>query len=202
MNYQFPKIRCLDDVLPAIAGYDEFVVSDKDDFIVVNYVVTTDKTFVMTGPDDLDGAIRRECRGLKFSPDGRIMARPFHKFFNVNEREETQVHNLKWSNHNGHVITTKLDGSMIHPVTMKTGDIRWATKMGITTVAMQAEEFIAQHVRFQVFAEICRIYKWTPIFEWTSPQQQIVIRYPEDSLTLLAVRENVTGKYLKIHGSS
>jgi RNA ligase len=37
---------------------------------------------------------------------------------------------------------------------------------------------------------------FTPIFEWISKKNRIVIDYPEDRLVLLAIRKNVTGEYL------
>lgn len=42
---------------------------------MINYLYTLDNTF--------DSAVARECRGLKFDPDGKLIARPFHKFFNL-----------------------------------------------------------------------------------------------------------------------
>ena len=36
---------------------------------------------------------------------------------------------------------------------------------------------------------------FTPIFEWCSRKQRIVIDYPEDRLVLLALRNNVSGEY-------
>ncbi len=81
MNYCFPEICHINDVLPHIEGRDEFVVAEREGYTVVNYVVAMADTFDMTGPDDLGGAIRRECRGLIFGPDGALMSRPFHKFF-------------------------------------------------------------------------------------------------------------------------
>jgi RNA ligase len=199
MNYSFPIINTIDDVLPAIKDRDEFIVSDKSDFIVCNYVVSEDKTFSLEDSTNY-GEIRRECRGLKFYPDGRIMSRPYHKFFNVNEKEETQSHLIDLSR--GHKITKKLDGSMIHPVVMKNGSIRWATKMGITDVAMNAEIFIAKNPNYQQFAQYCIEHNLTPIFEWLSPKNQIVIHYSEDNLILLAIRHNITGTYISLDYSS
>lgn len=196
MNYQFPIIRTIDDVLPHVSGRDEFVVAEREGYSVINYVVAMADTFNMTGPDDLGGAIRRECRGLKFAPNGEIAARPFFKFFNVGEREETQAHLIDMSQ--PHVIMEKMDGSMIHPMVVD-GYIRWMTKMGITEVAMQAEEFIAKNVKYKEFAAWCIKEKLTPIFEWCSPFNQIVLPYENDQLTLLAVRENVSGRFLSIH---
>jgi RNA ligase len=196
MNYSFPHIHTIDDILPAIHGRNEFIVSDKNDFIVCNYVVSEDKTFTLE-PNNFFGEIRRECRGIKFYPDGRIMSRPFHKFFNVNEKEETQSNLIDLSI--PHRIIKKLDGSMIHPVVMKDGSIRWSTKMGITDVAMNAEIFIAKNRKYQEFAKYCIENNLTPIFEWCSPKNQIVIYHKEDNLILLAVRNNITGEYLPIH---
>ena len=138
MNYPFPTITCLADVLPAIQEFPEFIVVDKGDYIVVNYAMKTDKTFNMTGPDDILGAIRRECRGLIFYPDGRIMSRPFHKFFNVDERPETQATALNMGVQ--HVVLNKLDGSFIRPVLIN-GGIRLGTKMGVTGVSILAETY-------------------------------------------------------------
>jgi RNA ligase len=195
MHYMFPEIRSIDDVLPHIEGRSEFIVAERNFGTVINYMVSMADTFDMIGPEDLGGAIRRECRGLKFYPDGTIAARTFHKFFNMGEREETQPHRIDFSR--DHTIMTKLDGSMIHP--MKVGDrIRWMSKMGITDVALQAEEFIFINTKYLSFASWCIDNSMTPIFEWCSRKQKIVIDYPEDSLTLLAVRHNITGEYLKI----
>lgn len=196
MHYTFPEIRTISDVLPHIEGREEFIVAEREGYTVINYVVAMANTFDMTGVDDLGGAIRRECRGLKFAPNGEIAARPFFKFFNVGEREETQPHLIDMSQ--SHVIMEKMDGSMIHPMVVG-GCIRWMTKMGITEVAMQAEAFIAKNVKYKDFAAWCIKEKLTPIFEWTSPFNQIVLPYENDQLTLLAVRENVSGKFLSIH---
>lgn len=195
MNYTFPKIETIADVLPHITGRTEFIVADKGDYTVINYVVSMADTFDMVDENDLGGAIRRECRGIKFYPDGRIAARPFHKFFNVNEREETQTHLIDISY--PHTIYEKLDGSMLHPMKVNK-DIRWMTKMGITDVALQAEEFIFENTKYLDFASWCIVNKLTPLFEWCSRKQKIVIDYPEDKLVLLAVRDNITGKYLSI----
>lgn len=190
MDYQFPRIERLDDVLPAIEGRDEFIVATREWGTVVNYMVSMADTF----PDvtnELD-AIRRECRGLLFYPDGRIMSRRLHKFFNVNERDETLVHKIDLGK--PHVILEKLDGSMITPVYTAAG-VRWGTKMGLTDVGMGAETFVAQHSQYQKMAEECLEQGCTPIFEWCSRKQRIVVDYPEDRLVLLAIRDNVTGFY-------
>lgn len=195
MHYKFPVIQHINDVLPAVKDREEFAVTERDFGTVINYMVAFPDTFKMEGPDDLTGAICRECRGLKFYPDGKIGARPFHKWFNINERDETQQYVINLSSL--HSIMEKLDGSMIHPMKVG-GAIRWMSKMGITDVALQAEEFVYANPKYQDFASWCVGNQLTPLFEWCSRKQKIVIDYPEDKLVLLAVRNNITGEYLSI----
>ena len=194
MNYEFPTIRHIDDVLPHIEGRSEFIVAEREYGTIINYVVQTQHTFD-TDENDPGGAIRRECRGLKFLKNGEIAARPFHKFFNVGERIETQPHLIDLTS--PHFIEEKRDGSMLHPMIVD-GYVRWMTKMGITDVSMLAEEYIAKNTKYKAFAIWCITEGLTPIFEWTSPNNKIVLAYEKDELTLLSVRENVSGKYLNI----
>jgi RNA ligase len=197
MNYKFPVIRHISDVLPHIEGRDEFIVAERDFGFVVNYVVAMADTFDMTGPDDLGGAIRRECRGLIFDRDGNIMSRPFHKFFNVNERAETQTHEIDMSQ--PHVIMEKMDGSMIRPILVD-GYLRLATKMGVTNVAMEAEAWLAtQDSEYKRWLHTYMNSGYTPLFEWVSPFNQIVLAYEIEDLVLLAIRDNVTGEYVDLN---
>ena len=193
MHYEFPMIRHISDVLPHIEGRDEFVVAEREGYTVINYVVAMADTFNMTGPDDLGGAIRRECRGLIFDRDGNLMSRPFHKFFNINEREETQTNVVDMSQ--PHVIMEKMDGSMIRPILVD-GYLRLATKMGVTNVAMDAEVWLAaQDPSLKEWMRRCVEHGITPLFEWISPFNQIVLAYEEADLVYLGSRNNLTGQY-------
>ena len=198
MHYDFPTIHTIDDVLPHIEGREEFIVAEREGYRVINYVVAMADTFNMTGPDDLGGAIRRECRGIIFDADGNLMSRPFHKFFNVNERTETQTHEIDMSQ--PHVIMEKMDGSMIRPILVD-GYLRLATKMGVTEVAMQAEEWLAKYSYLRIVVSRRDYLRSeiengrTPIFEWVSPFNQIVIAYEEADLVYLGSRDNFTGEY-------
>lgn len=195
MNYPFPIIRTIDDVLPHIAGRDEFNVNDKGDYITVNYAVDFEDTFTMTGPDDLNGATRRECRGLKFYPSGEIAARPFHKFFNIGQLEETQPQLLDFSS--DHTVMSKEDGSMLHPILIDE-QVRWCTKAGITEVSELAETFVDVTHKYRYFALACIERGLTPIFEYVGPYNKVVLDYSQESMILLAVRNNITGIYLNI----
>lgn len=210
MKYQFPYITHIDDVLPAIKNSPEFIVVEKDGYTVVNYVVATHDTFpdvatvgltngdvthrdIYEAFEDFHAAIRRECRGLVFNPEGKLINRRYHKFFNVNERDETAIHAIDWSR--PHVILEKLDGSMVSPCFVH-GHLRWMTKMGLTDTSMEAEVFVASRPDYAEFARHYLMYGFTPIFEWCSNKNRIVLDYPEDRLVLTAMRENNSGNYL------
>lgn len=206
MHYKFPEIRHINDVLPHIEGREEFVVAEREGYTVINYAVSMEDTFPpikvaggsakMRAERALTNSIRRECRGLIFYPDGTLMSRPFHKFFNVNEKEETQINRIDLSQ--PHVIMEKMDGSMIRPVIVN-GCLRLATKMGVTEVAMAAEKYLASRKDSgEILNWMQQLVKggFTPIFEFVAPDNQIVISYAEPDLVLLAIRDNLTGNYL------
>lgn len=208
MNYGFPFITNISDVLPAIEGRDEFVVAEKEDYTVINYNVMMADTFPDVYSDtgvvgcifkngqwyNEAAAIRRECRGIIFdSKTGDIVRRPFHKFFNVNEREETQDHVVDLLR--PHCILEKLDGSMIAPFIVD-GKMIWGTKMGATDVAKPVEEFVKNNPQYIEFANLWIKRGCTPIFEWCSRKQRIVLDYKEDQLILTAIRNMHTGQYM------
>lgn len=196
MNYEFPIIENINDVLPHIAGRPEFIVAEREYGIICNYMINMSDTFDMIDQNDLGGAIRRECRGIKFYPSGKIAARPFFKFFNINEREETQANNVDWTK--PYTIMEKRDGSMIHPMLIG-NEVRWMSKMGLTSVSKQVEEYIEKNLKYNDFATWCIKQNTTPIFEYTSPNNKIVVHYDKDDLVLLAVRHNITGEFLSIY---
>ena len=94
------RIEHIDEVLPYVVGRPDFVVAERDGYTVIDYVFVGLGTF--------DHPVRLECRGLKFAPNGKILARPFGKFFNINEKAHTQAHLIDLSQ--PHIIMEKLDG--------------------------------------------------------------------------------------------
>jgi RNA ligase len=203
MNYKFPTIVHMVDVLPAIAGRDEFIVAERDGFKVINYNVGYEDTFTIDEDDVMDnygvmipkGVMRRECRGLIFHPDGTIMSRPFHKFFNVGERDETQMHCIDMSQ--PHTLYEKMDGSMIRPM-MVNGVFRLGTKMGVTDTSIAAEAVLT--IDLIKWMDNAMQQNLTPLFEFVSPDNRIVLKYDKPELVLLAIRNNITGEYLDIEG--
>jgi RNA ligase len=193
---KFPIIEKIEDVLPAIEGRSEFIVAERDGFTVINYMVSFATTFPDLSEDDPIPAILRECRGLMFNSDGKLISRPYAKFFNMNEREETLASAWSLEDTSKYVIMDKLDGSFIRPVRIK-GDIRLCTKMGLTDQGQQAEDFLktqSEEVQeyYKYFFESYVDY-FTPVFEFCSRKNQVVIDYPEDELILTGMRHNRSG---------
>lgn len=204
MKYRFPVIETIDDVLPAIEGRSEFVVAEREGHTIINYNLMMNDTFpdvILADPDDPKRAfearcamIRRECRGITFDSDGRIIRRPLHKFFNINERVEVQVDNLDLTTID-YIILDKLDGSMIAPYII--GDrMIFGTKMGDTDVAFHPTKFAHDNPNYLAFSNASISRNYTPIFEWCSRKQRIVIDHPEDQLILTAVRHMHSGEYM------
>ena len=128
--------------------------------------------------DDITG----QCRGLILDSNGNIVARPFRKFFNYGEREDPLPNGIP-------KIYKKLDGSLII-VTFYEEELIVATRGSFISDQSQA----ARKILFN--NQNNKILFWsgiTYLFEYTSPQNRIVIAYPEEKLTLLAVIRNFDG---------
>ena len=196
MNYKFPEIKHIDDVLLQIEDKPEFKVMEKGWYTVINYMVAFEDTFsLIRHRTHYNMWMRRECRGLIFNTaTGELISRPYHKFFNVGERDETQLDKIDLNQ--PHVVLEKLDGSMIRPIPTPEG-FRLGTKAGITDVAMNAEVFIGDKPQYSTFINLCISQETTPIFEWVSRKNRIVVDYPEDNLILTAIRDNRNGSYVE-----
>lgn len=143
-----------------------------------------------------------ETRGITFlESTGECISRPFEKFFNLGENEWTQQSNLVFDDST--LIQEKRDGSMITPVLINS-EVFWKTKKSFySSVALEAEKYINsipknQNPDYTTFSQECLYPGYTPIFEFTSLNSKIVIDYGQTpSLTLLAIRNIVTGEYIE-----
>jgi RNA ligase len=193
LHYEFPKNVTLDEVREIVRDNPNFYIGERDGYVVANYLVAGKDTHPLVV--DRKTAIMRELRGLIFDRDGRVASRRLHKFFNLGERDDVTLIDVS----KPHVVLEKLDGSMITPF-MVNGELRWGTKMGLTDVSEQVEKFIefdaVRASNYKRFALTMIEQDCTPIFEWCSRKQRIVIDYPEDRLVLIAVRDNETGEYV------
>lgn len=187
MNW-YPIITHFNDIEPFIDS-NFFYVTEKEGYSVVGYRLNSVEAFppLSEGPH---ANIRREFRGMIFDKDGKLISRPLHKFFNYGEHPDTSE-GVDWSSA---LFLEKLDGSMVRPVLIN-GGIRWATKNGVTEMSEPIEKWIESNPNYVDFASWL-LPEFTPIFEWCSPDNQIVIKYDSPKLVLLAIRDIFTGDYV------
>lgn len=164
----------------------EFREFDRGDFIVFDYMISDGDTF--------KGQTQLNMRGIAFcSKTKRVVSAPFHKFFNLGERADTQPYAIDLNE--PHVVLEKLDGSLIRTIAMPNGQYRLGTRAGITDISMMAEEFVAARPAYDRFIRDKMSYGWTLMFEFCSRKNRVVIDHPEDRLVLIGARDVITGYY-------
>jgi RNA ligase len=151
--------------------------------------------YMLTAEETFDTPWARECRGIVFdSQTGKVVGRPLHKFFNVGEREDTQVKSIDWSSVVR--VMNKRDGSLIHTVQTDQGVRLKSKKTFDSDVAKAAQAWMDERPMVQQMVDNMSAQNCTAIFEWTAPDARIVLFYPEAELCLLHVRNNETGEYM------
>lgn len=123
----------------------------------------------------------RLCRGIIFSADSTLIARPLPKFFNLNEEAESSIDNLPQC---GFVVEDKLDGSC--GIGYLSEGSWWLATPG-SMVSEQASRGTAMLARYDIKRMPIDV---TPIFEIIYPENRIVVDYcGEEKLVLLAIME-------------
>lgn len=154
---------------------------------IVSYMIANDELW--------NKPLGIEARGVTFDTEsGDLISLPFEKFFNVNEKSFTQA-----SLFGDAEITPldKYDGSMITPVVIN-GEVFVKTKKSFySDVAQAAQKNLPENVR-----DLCIFMSEmnaTPIFEYMSPENKVVIDYGNDpKWTLLAARRHEDGEYVNL----
>lgn len=207
-NDVFPSSLNLEEIRESIKGKREFKEVRNNNHIIISYTYPKGDSF--PEPYGINNnrllIVRRECRGLVLSMDGRcVLSRRYHKFFNVNEFPETHMDRCAPLDSTNHVVLEKLDGSMVSPWLVDDGNestkntIVWATKMGRNPVADDAARFVRDNAatsRYEDFVRECHRGGWTAIFEWCSRQRPVVLHYEADALICTAIRHKSKGHYL------
>lgn len=127
------------------------------------------------------------ARGLITDLNGRIIARPFPKFFSIEQYPELPLESFK--------VTEKLDGSLgiLYQVN---GAVAIATRGSFTSdQATKANQILQKKYSDYSFHP-----SYTYLFEIIYPANRIVVDYgSREDLILLAVIETATGNELNIH---
>lgn len=190
MNYTFPIITHINQVLGAINVLPNFSIrrDEARGFTTIDYVYVTKDLFSRDKPD---WEILRECRGIAFCNEtGKVISRPFNKFFNYGELPETSWKFIKKLDN--FTIEPKLDGSMIRAIPVGDSYVL-ATRAGVTAHALEAAKYVTPLI--DTFIKCCVALGMTPMFEFIGPANPNVLFYDKNELRLLAVRDNRTGVY-------
>ena len=150
--------------------------------------------YMVAFPDTFDNALARECRGLIMSNTGSVLRRPFDKFFNVNEKVETQEATL--NNKMIESIYEKVDGSIIAPWIDYQGIMNFDTKKLNLEMRAKINELVPDNI-YKFSRDELRL-EYQPIFELYHPdipETNIVVEYNKPVWRLLALRKLSTGEY-------
>lgn len=185
---KFPIIRNINDVLKNIEGNKAIInFVNKNGCQVLSYQIQSPETF--------NNEFALECRGITFDSSGKIIGRPLHKFFNLGENKKNDVNNIKWEN--VVEIYDKMDGSMITAHRLNNG-VHFKSKMSFESdVVKKVNKYLEGHDNIVNFCNEL-VDDFTPIFEFTSPTNKIVLNYSKTALTLLHIRHIITGAYISL----
>lgn len=142
-----------------------------------------------------------EMRGLTFvfNSDGSLFKRYLllHKFFNLNQVSETQYSLV--SDYVIKSIYNKEDGSVASFIKLPNGDVIGKSKM-----SFESEQALGMNRLYNSNSDLKRFIDWSldndlvAIFEYVAPHNRIVLKYSDEELILLRLRDNKTGEYLDL----
>jgi hypothetical protein len=144
----------------------------------------------------------QECRGLILDAmfDWKVVAHPFHKFFNLGEPNAAVI---DWSSAN---VYEKVDGSI---ATLYNYGFKWEmSSSGMPDGGGEVNGFgiTFRELFWKTWHELGMKYptageddEFTFMFELTSPQNRIVVRQETANIVLLAVRDRITGQEVNPH---
>lgn len=202
----------LEEALEAAKDRKEFSVKRYNGLIRIDYIVTFSNSFSYSQEDcellaveknisfeaaeiicKKNAEIRKQFRGIVFSDSGELLSLPLHKFFNVNQVEETQYNLISDCKAD---IYEKLDGSMIH-FFIHDGKLLSSTRGSTATVQAQvALQYVEKNptLKAAIVKEVNDGF--TPIFELVGPTNQIVVSYQSTRLVYLISRDRENGSYI------
>jgi len=182
------------------AFYESKFSIDGYNISIFNYRLAQYKDFV-TPLEDKPDVKAYEMRGLTFvfNEDGSLFRRflLLEKFFNLNQVPESMYSIVK--DYKIKFINNKEDGSIASFIKLPNGKVLGKSKMGFDNEqANGINRIYRTRTDVKKFVDWCLQNEITSIFEYVSPANRIVLRYLDEDLILLRMRDNTTGKHLDI----
>lgn len=168
-------------------------VHDKDGLTIFNYAMNA----------DFNDPVVQEARGIILDTDMmKVVCWPFRKFGNWNE---PYADTIDW---NSAQVQQKIDGSIIKFYfhngwkiatngMIDANDAECGQTIGKTFADLVKESINYPELMGNLLNDMAHsihVVNFTYIFELVSPENRIVIPYPENRLYLLGVRHNVSGQ--------
>lgn len=180
--------------------YESKLVVDEYNISVFNYRLAQYKDFINPILDNPE-VKAYEMRGLTFifDKDGSLYNHSIllEKFFNMNQVPESMYSIVK--DYKIKFVNNKEDGSIASFIKLPNGKVVGKSKMGFDNDQANGINKI-----YKTNSDVKGFVDWTldndyiAIFEYVSPQNRIVLRYPIEELILLRLRDNKTGKHIDI----
>lgn len=129
--------------------------------------------------------VTKQCRGLVTDNEGNVVARPFKKFFNIEENQHTPTEQFD--------VYEKMDGSLGILFNYK-GEWVLATRGSFTSdQAVKGTELLKKYDYNRLNPD------YTYLFEIIYPENRIVCTYDFEDLVLLGMIHTQTGYEVDIH---
>ena len=179
------------DLKKLVETNDAFYISNQVDFGDVYEIFL----YRLASYTDFQAAGAIEARGSMFL-DGVCVSRPMEKFHNLQECMGWDEHkDTDWSEYT--ICQVKEDGSLISTWIDTSGELRCKSKGSLwSEQAQMAEAVILNDSKLNNALDFFARKEHTVNMEIVSPDNRIVIAYPETKLVILNIRDNHTGEYI------
>lgn len=179
--------------------YENKYVVDGYNVSVFNYRLAFYDDFVT--PLEGEDFNAYEMRGLcfVFNTDGTLYNRSIllEKFFNLNQVDESMYDIVK--NYKIKYVNNKEDGSVASFIKLPNGNVYGKSKMSFESEqALGITKIYKNNEIIKSFVDYTLDNNLVAIFEYVAPHNRIVLRYNEEELILLKVRDNLTGKHIDL----
>jgi len=132
--------------------------------------------------------ITKQCRGLVTDNEGNVVARPFKKFFNIEEKQHTPTEEFD--------VYEKMDGSLGILFNYK-GEWILATRGSFTSdQSVKGTELLKKYEYTRLNPD------YTYLFEIIYPENRIVCSYDFEDLVLLGMIHTQSGYEVSIHSNN
>lgn len=183
------KILTLDEMMNLYNNTNNFDYTDEDVGSTItrtfNYKLDITELFLQRGA--------RNFRGTVYDLyTKKLLALPFYKFFNYNQNTFSDKDRLSKYKITG--VFEKVDGSLVYFYKVNE-KLMARTKRSCTNYqSIKSLELVNQNPELKEFIIKSINFDYTPMFEFISPSNNLVVEYDFETLCFLGLRHMITGK--------